>query len=126
MAAAAASVQPEPPSTANGRSALARRARTASTNAGSSAAFAGVNLLALLIAYLILIEPFRRMIADGAEAIGERRQTLARGHDAIPASTAEHAAVVEAIAARDPELAGRLLYEHVRKSRERLASTTTA
>ncbi len=46
--------------------------------AGRRAAFAGVNLLALLLFYLVFIEPARRMIATGAEAIAERRQTLAR------------------------------------------------
>jgi hypothetical protein len=42
------------------------------------ALFVGVNLLALALFYLVFIEPARRMIADGAEAIAERRQTLAR------------------------------------------------
>jgi phosphonate utilization transcriptional regulator len=66
-----------------------------------------------------LVSSYRRLVN---ELHLYRRQTLARGHDAFPASTAEHAAIVEAIAARDPEGAARLLYEHVRKSRERLAS----
>ena len=42
------------------------------------ALFIGVNLLALALFYLVFIEPARRMVADGAEAIAERRQTLAR------------------------------------------------
>jgi general secretion pathway protein M len=42
------------------------------------AAFAGVNLLALALCYLVFIEPARRLIADGAEAVAQRRQTLAR------------------------------------------------
>jgi hypothetical protein len=42
------------------------------------AAFIGVNLLALLLFYLLFVEPARRLIATGAEAIAERRQTLAR------------------------------------------------
>jgi general secretion pathway protein M len=46
--------------------------------AGRRAIFIGVNLLALALFYLILIEPARRMIADGAEGIAQRRQTLAR------------------------------------------------
>lgn len=66
-----------------------------------------------------LVATYRRLVN---ELHLYRRQTLARGHNAFPASTSEHAAVVEAVAERDPELAGRLLYEHVRKSRERLAS----
>lgn len=45
---------------------------------GGRALFVGVNLLALALIYLVFIEPARRMIADGAEAIAERRQTLAR------------------------------------------------
>jgi general secretion pathway protein M len=48
------------------------------TRSGRRALFAGVNLLALLVFYLLFIEPARRMIADGAQAIADRRQTLAR------------------------------------------------
>ncbi|CCJ06974.1 type II secretion system protein GspM [Methylocystis sp. SC2] len=48
------------------------------SRAGRHAAFAGVNLLALLVVYLVLIEPARRIIATGADAIAEREQTLAR------------------------------------------------
>jgi general secretion pathway protein M len=48
------------------------------TPPGRRATFIGVNLLALALVYLLLIEPARRMIADGAEAIAQRRQTLAR------------------------------------------------
>lgn len=40
--------------------------------------FIGINLLALLAAYFIFVEPFRLMIASGAQAIAERRQMLAR------------------------------------------------
>lgn len=40
--------------------------------------FVGANLLALVIFYFLFIEPVRRIIADGAEAVAERRQTLAR------------------------------------------------
>jgi hypothetical protein len=48
------------------------------TPAGRRAIFAGVNLLALVALYLVFIEPARRMIANGAEGIAEKRQTLAR------------------------------------------------
>jgi phosphonate utilization transcriptional regulator len=49
-----------------------------------------------------------------------RRETLSRGHDAFPTSTREHAAIVEAVARRDADLAGRLLSQHAMKSRSRL------
>lgn len=45
---------------------------------GRKILFIGLNLLAVLFIYLIFIAPVHRMIADGAEAIAERRQTLAR------------------------------------------------
>jgi hypothetical protein len=48
------------------------------TPAGRRAIFAGVNLLALFALYLIFVEPARRMIANGAEIVAEKRQTLAR------------------------------------------------
>jgi general secretion pathway protein M len=51
---------------------------------GQRAMFVGVNLLALALFYLIFIEPVRRIIADGAETIRERRQTLAR-YEAVAA-----------------------------------------
>ncbi|HEY8162007.1 MAG: type II secretion system protein GspM [Methylocystis sp.] len=56
--------------------------------AGQRAMFIGVNLLALGLVYLVLIEPARRMIADGAEAIAQRRQTLAR-YEAVAAHDAQ-------------------------------------
>lgn len=46
--------------------------------AGRRALFVAVNLLGLALFYIVFIEPARRMIADGAEAIAQRRQTLAR------------------------------------------------
>ena len=49
-----------------------------------------------------------------------RRATISRGNDSIALSTAEHAAIVEAVAARDEARAARLLTEHVQVSRERL------
>jgi phosphonate utilization transcriptional regulator len=52
-----------------------------------------------------------------------RRETLAHGQDSFPISTAEHAAVVEALAAREGERAALLLYEHAMRSRERLHQT---
>jgi phosphonate utilization transcriptional regulator len=49
-----------------------------------------------------------------------RREAIQRNLDVIPLSTAEHEAVVEAIAKADAALAARLLYEHVINSRSRL------
>lgn len=48
------------------------------TAIGRRTAFAAVNLLVAALFYFLLIEPARRMIADGAEAVAQRRQTLAR------------------------------------------------
>jgi general secretion pathway protein M len=48
------------------------------TTAGRRAIFVGVNLLAFTIFYLLLIEPARRIVADGAEKIAQKQQTLAR------------------------------------------------
>ncbi|GLI94208.1 type II secretion system protein GspM [Methylocystis echinoides] len=70
--------------------------------AGRRAAFIGVNLLGLLLAYLIFVEPFRRMIADGAETIAERRQTLAR-YEAVAA----HEAQIQAYAQQVADINGR-------------------
>ena len=49
-----------------------------------------------------------------------RRATISRSSENIPLSTAEHEAIVEAVAARDEARAERLLTEHVLVSRERL------
>jgi phosphonate utilization transcriptional regulator len=49
-----------------------------------------------------------------------RRATITRGVENIPLSTQEHEAIVEAVAARDEQLAEALLTEHVLVSRARL------
>lgn len=72
------------------------------TPAGRRAAFAGFNLLALLLLYLLFVEPFRRMIADGATTIAERRQTLAR-YEAVAA----HEAQIQAYAQQVSDINGR-------------------
>ncbi|MCX7899288.1 MAG: type II secretion system protein GspM [Methylocystis sp.] len=54
---------------------------------GRRAVFVGVNLLLLALFYLVVIEPARRMIADGAEDIAQRRATLAR-YEAVAAQEA--------------------------------------
>lgn len=49
-----------------------------------------------------------------------RRETLSRNADNIPISTQDHEAIVNAVAKGDAALAGRLLFDHVINSRERL------
>jgi phosphonate utilization transcriptional regulator len=49
-----------------------------------------------------------------------RRQAIMRNVDIIPVSTKEHAAIVDAVARGEAELAERLLYAHVLDSRARL------
>jgi phosphonate utilization transcriptional regulator len=49
-----------------------------------------------------------------------RRATISQGADNIPLSTAEHEAIVDAVAARDESRAEALLTEHVLVSRSRL------
>jgi phosphonate utilization transcriptional regulator len=49
-----------------------------------------------------------------------RRATIAHSADPIPQSTAEHEAIIEAVAARDERRAQALLVEHVLASRARL------
>lgn len=49
-----------------------------------------------------------------------RRETLAEVAESFPISTREHADIVEALARRDGERAGRILYEHAMESRQRL------
>ena len=49
-----------------------------------------------------------------------RRATITRVAENIPLSTAEHEAIVDAVAARDESRAESLLTQHVLVSRERL------
>jgi len=49
-----------------------------------------------------------------------RRETLARGADSFPISTREHSEIVDALARRDSDRAGKLMYEHAMESRDRL------
>ncbi|WP_363352179.1 type II secretion system protein GspM [Methylocystis echinoides] len=70
--------------------------------AGRRAVFAGVNLLALALFYLLCIEPARRLIATGAEAVAERRQTLAR-YEAVVA----HEEQIQAYARQVSDINGR-------------------
>jgi phosphonate utilization transcriptional regulator len=63
-----------------------------------------------------LLHTYRRLVN---ELNLFRRHTLAQ-RDRLPGSTREHQKIVDAIAAGDPDTAGRLLYEHVMASRERM------
>ena len=49
-----------------------------------------------------------------------RRETISRSTANIPISTLEHAAIVDAVAARDEKRAATLMFDHVMRSRERL------
>ncbi|MGZ5064134.1 MAG: phosphonate utilization associated transcriptional regulator [Usitatibacter sp.] len=66
----------------------------------------------------------RTLVAHYRRLVNElhlyRRETLARGADSFPISTREHSRIVEALAAKDAELASRLMYEHAMESRDRL------
>lgn len=64
-----------------------------------------------------LLAAYRRLVN---ELHLYRRATLARGPDSFPISTREHAEIVEALARRDADRAGTLLYEHAMESRDRL------
>jgi phosphonate utilization transcriptional regulator len=73
--------------------------------------------LAELTGNATLVSHYRRLVN---ELHLYRRETLARGADAFPISTREHAEIVEALARRDGDRAGTLMYEHAMESRERL------
>jgi phosphonate utilization transcriptional regulator len=64
-----------------------------------------------------LLNHYRRLVN---ELHLYRRETLARGPDSFPISTREHAEIVEALAKRDADRAGKLMYEHAMESRDRL------
>ena len=64
-----------------------------------------------------LLSAYRRLVN---ELHLYRRETLARGADSFPISTREHSEIVEALARRDADRAGELLYQHAMESRERL------
>jgi phosphonate utilization transcriptional regulator len=75
------------------------------------------DLLARFTGNRTLLAHYRRLVN---ELHLYRRETLARGADSFPISTREHAEIVEALARRDPDLAGKLMYEHAMESRDRL------
>ena len=69
-----------------------------------------------------LLDTYRRLVN---ELRLFRRTTLAQG-GALPVSAREHRAIVERIAARDAEGAGRAIHEHVMASRERMHKASAA
>ena len=64
-----------------------------------------------------LLDIYRRLVN---ELSLYRRKTIERGGAILPISMREHRKIVEAIAARDGVLAGRLMYEHAMASRQRM------
>ena len=66
----------------------------------------------------------RTLVAHYRRLVNElhlyRRETLARGADSFPISTREHSEIVDALARRDSDRAGKLMYEHAMESRDRL------
>jgi phosphonate utilization transcriptional regulator len=64
-----------------------------------------------------LLEVYRKLVN---ELSLYRRKTIERGGAILPTSCAEHRRIVEAIAARDAALAGRLMFEHAMASRSRM------
>jgi DNA-binding GntR family transcriptional regulator len=67
-----------------------------------------------------LLAAYRRLVN---ELHLYRRETLARGTDSFPISTREHAEIVDALARRDADRAGKLLFDHAMESRDRLHAT---
>ncbi len=66
----------------------------------------------------------RTLVAHYRRLVNElhlyRRETLARGADSFPISTREHSEIVDALARREADRAGKLMYEHAMESRDRL------
>lgn len=75
------------------------------------------DLLAQFTGNATLVGTYRRLVN---ELHLYRKETLDRGADSFPISTREHAGIVDALAKKDPDRAGKLLYEHAMESRERL------
>ena len=73
--------------------------------------------LAQFAANAKLLEVYRKLVN---ELSLYRRKTIERGGAILPTSMREHRKIVEAIAARDPDAAGRLMFEHAMASRERM------
>lgn len=69
-----------------------------------------------------LLQMYRRLVN---ELNLYRRHTLAQ-RDRLPTSTQEHRRILDAIAAGDPDGAGRMLYEHAMASRARMHTLPAA
>jgi len=78
--------------------------------------------LAQFAGNLKLLEMYRRLVN---ELSLYRRKTIERGGAILPTSMREHKKIVEAIAAGDGALAGRLMYEHATASRGRMHAGET-
>jgi hypothetical protein len=72
-------------------------ARFRDSTFGRRAIFVAVNFVILLLFYLVFIEPARRLIADGAETIAQRRVILAR-YEAVAAQEAAIADYAQQVA----------------------------
>ncbi|MEP7085284.1 MAG: phosphonate utilization associated transcriptional regulator [Betaproteobacteria bacterium] len=73
--------------------------------------------LAQFAANVKLLDMYRRLVN---ELSLYRRKTIERGGAILPISVREHRKIVEAIAAQDAAMAGRLMFEHAMASRERM------
>ena len=73
--------------------------------------------LAEMVGNNTLLSAYRRLVN---ELHLYRKETLARGADSFPISTREHADIVDALARKDGDRAGKLLYDHAMESRDRL------
>lgn len=75
------------------------------------------DVLASITGNRTLVATYRRLVK---ELHLFRRETLALGEDSFPISVREHRDIVDALARRDGDEAGRLLYAHAIDSRSRL------
>ena len=102
------------------RALIAKMEQAAST--GETGDYYAANIsfhdsLAQFAANAKLLEVYRKLVN---ELSLYRRKTIERGGAILPTSMREHRKIVEAIAARDPDEAGRLMFEHAMASRERM------
>ena len=97
--------------------AMVRAAASGNTGDYYAANIAFHDSLAQFAANAKLLEIYRKLVN---ELSLYRRKTIERGGAILPTSCAEHRKIVDAIAARDAPLAGRLMYEHAMASRARM------
>jgi phosphonate utilization transcriptional regulator len=96
---------------------MERAAAASDTGEYYAANIAFHDTLAQFAANPKLLDVYRKLVN---ELSLYRRKTIERGGAILPTSCAEHRRIVDAIAAREPALAGRLLYEHAMASRSRM------